>query len=172
MGGGARPPRSLRRVRPIARFADWCIDAVDADAVASFWAAALGLDARPHPHRDVVGLWRGDVPVVWVNRVDSPDPVPLAAWWAGVLGARIGPGPDGTPRYLHDLPGTDGLVWKAVPVDDERVGDNRVHWDVVGDADALEAAGATVVRRPDGDIPWTVLRDPQGNVFCAHAPEP
>ena len=26
------------------------------------------------------------------------------------------------------------------------------------------------IRRPDGDIPWTVLHDPQGNVFCAFPP--
>jgi hypothetical protein len=41
---------------------------------------------------------------------------------------------------------------------------------VAADPDALAAAGGTEVRRPDGDISWTVLHDPQGNVFCAFPP--
>ncbi|QYG94127.1 glyoxalase [Iamia sp. SCSIO 61187] len=101
---------------------------------------------------------------------DSARPVEVAAWWAARTGATVGPGPDGTPRYLHGVPGLGDVTWKFVPVDDERVGENRVHWDLEGDADELEAAGATVARRPDGDIDWTVMRDPDGNVFCCFAP--
>ena len=101
---------------------------------------------------------------------DSDRPAEIAAWWAERTGATVGPGPDGTPRYLHGVPGFGDLIWKLVPVADERVVENRVHWDVVGDVDALVAAGATVVRRPDGDIAWTVMRDPDGNVFCCFAP--
>lgn len=97
---------------------------------------------------------------------DSDRPTDIAAWWAGRTGATVRPGPDGTPRYLHGVPGFGDLIWKFVPVDDERVVENRVHWDVDGDPAALEAAGATVLRRPDGDIAWTVMHDPQGNVFC------
>ena len=60
------------------------------------------------------------------------------------------------------------LILKFVPVDDERVAKNRMHWDVTtDDVDGLVAAGATVVREPDDDIQWTVMQDPQGNVFCA-----
>jgi hypothetical protein len=102
---------------------------------------------------------------------DSADPASIAAWWASATGATIGPGPDGTPRYLHGVPGLDDLIWKFVPVDDERVVENRVHWDLAGDVATLEAAGATVVRPQDDDIAWTVMRDPDGNVFCCFAPE-
>lgn len=102
---------------------------------------------------------------------DSARPTEIAAWWAAATGATVGPGPDGTPRYLHDVPGWDGLIWKFVPVDDERVGENRVHWDLDGDADALVAAGATVLRRPDDDIHWTILHDPDANVFCCFPPQ-
>jgi len=101
---------------------------------------------------------------------DSARPTEIAAWWAGRTGATVGPGPDGRPRYLHDVPGLDGLIWKFVPVDDERVGENRVHWDLAGDVDELVAAGARVVRGPDDDIDWTVMHDPDGNVFCCFAP--
>ncbi len=224
----------------VVRLKDWCIDAVGPEVVGAFWAAALGLEARPHPTRPVVGLWRDEVPVIWVNGVDhpkvvkdrvhpdlrawSPDdlealgavtvadhgdwrvmadpegnemcafpadrvrrpddppaelfawcvdserPVEAAAWWAHATGAQVVPGPDGALRWLRGTPGLDGALWKFVPVADERVVENRVHWDVVGDAEALVAAGATLVRRPDHDIFWTVLRDPEGNVFCCFAP--
>ena len=100
--------------------------------------------------------------------VDSAEPVEAARWWHGVLGGRIGDGPDGTPRYVHDAAGLDGIVLKFVPVDDERVVKNRCHWDVTtDDVDELVARGATVVRARGDGIDWTVLADPQGNEFCA-----
>jgi hypothetical protein len=101
---------------------------------------------------------------------DSDRPTEIAAWWAARTGATIGPGVDGTPRLLHGVPGFGDLIWKFVPVADERVVANRVHWDLVGEVDALVAAGAIVVRRPDGDIAWTVMTDPDGNTFCCFAP--
>ena len=55
-----------------------------------------------------------------------------------------------------------------MPVGDERVAKNRMHWDVTtDDLDGLVAAGATVVREPDDEIEWTVMHDPEGNEFCA-----
>jgi hypothetical protein len=103
--------------------------------------------------------------------VDSDRPEELARWWQGVLGGRIGPGSDGTPRWLHAAAGLGDLVMKFVRVSDERVVKNRMHWDVTtADVDALVAAGATVVRAQDEGIRWTVLADPQGNEFCAFAP--
>ena len=100
--------------------------------------------------------------------VDSADPVPLAAWWQARLGGEVGPGSDGRPRWLHGARGLEQLILKFVPVDDERVAKNRMHWDLTtDDLDALVVAGATVVREPDDEIHWTVMQDPQGNVFCA-----
>ncbi|RTL67753.1 MAG: glyoxalase [Pseudonocardiaceae bacterium] len=92
---------------------------------------------------------------------DSAEPVAAAAWWAARTGARIVPGPDGTPRYLEDVPGLD-MTWKFVPVDDPRGVKNRWHWDV----DAAEVEGATTLRPPGAGRPWTVMADPQGNEFC------
>lgn len=104
--------------------------------------------------------------------VDSAQPVDLALWWHGVLGGHLGPGAsDDRPRWLHEGAGLDGLVLKAVPVEDPRTTKNRCHWDVVADAvDELVAVGARVLRTPDDEISWTVLADPQGNEFCAFAP--
>ena len=47
---------------------------------------------------------------------------------------------------------------------------NRVHWDVWGNASALVAAGATLLRAHDTEIGWDVLADPEGNEFCVFAP--
>jgi hypothetical protein len=224
------------RAMALATFKDLCLDAVDRDVVAGFWAAALGSavqarDAAVASIRDPVlhTLWKNTVPEAKVakNRVhldvhspspdllvalgattfddqghfvvlhdpggnelcvfpgeagdavarpfalcvDSPDPVAAATWWQAVLGGRIGPGPDGALRYVHDAAGLGDLVLKFVAVADGRVVKNRCHWDVATpNVDRLVALGAIVVRAEDDDIRWTILADRQGNEFCAFAP--
>lgn len=95
---------------------------------------------------------------------DSDRPEKLAAWWAARLGARIGPGPDQTRRWLSECPGwDDDIIWKFVRVDDARTGRNRWRWSLSAPAGDLLAAGA--VRLPDG-----TMLDPQGNEFSAAQP--
>lgn len=103
---------------------------------------------------------------------DSARPVEAARWWVDRTGATIGPGPDGRPRWLSGVPGLGDLLWKFVAVDDGRTVKNRWHWDVIAEVEDLVAAGARELRRPDGDIEWTVLVDPDGNEFCAFTPGP
>ena len=79
---------------------------------------------------------------------DSDRPEELAAWWAAQVGAEVRNGPDGTPRWLYGSAGWEGLIWKFVRVDDERVVPNRWQWTVYDDA---VDAGVHV--------------DPQGNEF-------
>jgi hypothetical protein len=99
--------------------------------------------------------------------VDAVDELVIAAWWADVLGARLAPGPEGRLRWLRDVPGLPYDVWKFVQVPEPKTVKNRWHWDLVcDDVDALVAKGATVLRRPDEDITWHVLADPEGNEFC------
>lgn len=102
--------------------------------------------------------------------VDAADARASCAWWADVLGAT--PANDGCS--LEDVPGMPFLlVFQDVP-EPKRV-KNRVHWDVRllhhDGVDALVAAGARVLRRPDDEVRWTVLVDPEGNEFCAFIPE-
>jgi hypothetical protein len=100
--------------------------------------------------------------------IDSADPVQLARWWHGLLGGRIGDGPDGRPRWLHGGAGFGEIVMTFVPVEDRRVVKKSCHWDVTtDDVEGLVAVGATLVRAPDDEISWTVLADVQGNEFCA-----
>jgi hypothetical protein len=81
--------------------------------------------------------------------------------------------------FLHDagyatvqnVPGMPILTMDFVPVPEPKTTKNRIHWDVVApDLDALVDAGARILRRPDEDINWHVMADPDGNEFCAFAP--
>jgi hypothetical protein len=81
---------------------------------------------------------------------DSDRPEEIAAWWAAQVGADVRNGPDGTPRWLYGSAGWEGLIWKFVRVDDERVVPNRWQWTVYAD---LADDGVRV--------------DPQGNEFSA-----
>lgn len=104
--------------------------------------------------------------------VDSADPAAMAAWWQGVLGGTVESDEEDV-HSVSDIPGVpfEGFDFARVP--EPKTVKNRVHWDVllnegveVGD---LEAAGATVLRRPDDEIRWTIMADPEGNEFCVFA---
>jgi hypothetical protein len=91
---------------------------------------------------------------------DSDRPAELARWWADLVGAEVGPGPDGAPRYLSGAALWDGLIWKFVSVDDARLTPNRWQWSVTGDRREIQRAGAHHI---GGDQ----FVDPQGNDFSA-----
>ncbi|MGA9873897.1 MAG: VOC family protein [Rhodococcus sp. (in: high G+C Gram-positive bacteria)] len=60
------------------------------------------------------------------------------------------------------------IAFGAVP--EPKTVKNRVHWDidvtVEQDITTLTDLGAPILRRPDDDISWTVMADPEGNEFC------
>jgi len=99
--------------------------------------------------------------------VDCLDPAAQAAWWGRVLGRDV------TTYEGHDWCALEGatpdpvLTLDFVPVPEEKVGPNRVHWDLTGEVGPLLALGATPLRETEN---WTVLADPEGNEFCV-APE-
>ena len=104
--------------------------------------------------------------------IDCNDPRRVAEFWGEVLG--------------WDVQENDGLLWMSesgapfpdfllvfVAVPERKIVKNRVHLDVspVGcDRDEevarLEALGATRIDVGQGDQPWVVLADPEGNEFC------
>ena len=101
--------------------------------------------------------------------VHSADPTSLGQWWAEALGwvvvhssadeFEIRPEPD-------RLPGLD-----FVRLDEGKTAKSRLHLDFrPDDQDAevarLEAHGARRVDIGQGDQPWVVLADPEGNEFC------
>lgn len=101
--------------------------------------------------------------------VDAADPVALGRWWADALGwvvindsadeHEIRPEPDRLPGLLF------------TPVNDPRVVKNRLHLDFRPTDQHAEVArllshGARHADVGQGDQPWIVLTDPEGNEFC------
>ncbi len=98
--------------------------------------------------------------------VDCVNPTSQAQWWDRVLKAEVVHHGQGysTVQNIKKLP---GVTFDFVPVPEPKTEPNRVHWDVSAKSvDALVEAGASVVRRQDDEIRWTVLADPEGNEFC------
>lgn len=109
--------------------------------------------------------------------VDAADPLALARWWGEVLGWPAGHDesepdeawvePPGTPG-----PGLGGILFVRVP--EAKAGKNRVHLDLrpadgssqQAELDRLLSLGATRVDIGQGDVPWHVLADPEGNELC------
>ncbi len=110
--------------------------------------------------------------------VDAADPAALARWWAEALGWAITlEEPD---EVAVEPPEPDGLGVPLVfvPVADPKVTKNRVHLDLRS-ADAADQAalvarltglGARLADIGQGDVPWVVLADPEGNELCVLTP--
>jgi predicted enzyme related to lactoylglutathione lyase len=112
---------------------------------------------------------------------DANDPAGLARFWASALGWVIGDQaddevdvwPDG---YQYPDPVAVPLVF--VPVREAKAGKNRVHLDLASTSAAHQAElvgrlrdlGATPAGIAQGDVPWVVLADPEGNEFCVLEP--
>lgn len=102
--------------------------------------------------------------------LDANDHQALAGWWCAALGyVRRDPERDASwPVPIVNPGGRGPLIW-INPVPEAKTIKNRMHLDVWGSRDELLAAGATLVRGPDGEIDWDVLADPEGNEFCVFA---
>ncbi|HZR47941.1 MAG TPA: VOC family protein [Streptosporangiaceae bacterium] len=113
--------------------------------------------------------------------VDSADPSRIARFWTAVFGwevteeepEEVGIEP---PGYTYPSPETIPLVF--LPVPEPKTVKNRVHLDLATESEAdqraeverLLALGATRVDIGQGDVPWVVLADPEGNEFCVLSP--
>jgi hypothetical protein len=102
--------------------------------------------------------------------VDSADPYAIAEWWGAAYDASIVHHDDGYST-VQQIPGMPIETMDFVPVPEPKTVKNRIHWDVTGDPEALLAAGARLLRRPDAEVDWTILADPEGNEFCVFSPE-
>ena len=80
--------------------------------------------------------------------------------------------------YVVPPPGEPGVPLVFCPVDDVKAGKNRVHLDLASEtpeaqralADRLVSMGAKPADIGQGDVPWTVLADPEGNELCVLEP--
>jgi len=106
--------------------------------------------------------------------IDSTDPVPLARWWAELLGWRVTY--EGDDEVVLEPPAGSPLEDRSpdilfLKVPDEKREKVRIHIDLRPDDHSAEVAraeslGATRVDIGQGDQTWVVLADPEGNEFC------
>jgi Glyoxalase-like domain len=115
--------------------------------------------------------------------MDAADPARLARFWAAALGwvvaieepTEVAVFPPG-----FDYPGPAALPLVFVPVPEPKTGKNRLHLDLASASAGDQAAivgrlrdlGATPADIGQGDVPWVVLADPEGNEFCVLEPRP
>ncbi|GLU48186.1 VOC family protein [Nocardiopsis ansamitocini] len=120
-------------------------------------------------------LYRDTGPMAAVV-VDCADPRAMARFWGRA-----------TDWTVHEVTDAHALLRSSKSVgpylefvhsSEAKTVKNRVHLDLrpyPGDdqaveADRLRALGATDVDLGQGDVPWTVLADPEGNEFCVLTP--
>lgn len=121
-------------------------------------------DARPEP--------TGHVSTVMHDTNDLDGAV---AFWTAVLGLAVVYEVPGKYAYLDRLDGEHGPRLAFQQVEEPAVGKNRLHLDMkVPDRKAfeqrvVELGGSVIGEHQEGDFPtWTVLADPEGNLFCAY----
>src|SRR5690349_24056737 len=105
--------------------------------------------------------------------VDAQDPARLARWWAEALGYLIvDEGQDAAGHYVEirrrpdELPGL--LFGQNADVKKVK---NRLHLDLrpedqETEVERLVGMGARPVDIGQGEVPWVLLADPEGNEFC------
>ncbi|KHL10784.1 UNVERIFIED_CONTAM: hypothetical protein LK11_45730 [Mumia flava] len=105
--------------------------------------------------------------------VDAADARRIADWWAGVLGVEAVH--EEGASAIEPMPGAPFACWVFGDVPEPKTVKNRIHPDLTVDSqsgvDELVRRGATVLRRPDDEIDWTVMADPEGNEFVVFVDE-
>ena len=105
---------------------------------------------------------------------DCTDPNLLAGWWARVLGWERVWEEDADDEEVGIRAPDRSAEWLFLRVPEAKSVKNRVHPDLRppdGSDQATELArlldlGARPVDIGQGDVPWHVLADPEGNEFC------
>ena len=120
--------------------------------------------------------------LVQIN-MKARDDSALGGFWAAALNWGISSEAPGVTNLEPE-----GFVYPdpvAVCIDlvistEPKVGKNRVHIDLATDSvdhqaqvvARLKDLGATLADVGQGDVPWTVMADPEGNEFCVLEPRP
>ncbi|MFB4310317.1 VOC family protein [Actinomadura sp. GTD37] len=105
----------------------------------------------------------------------------LGRFWADALGWGVsseGPGVTNVEPVGFTWPDPSAVCVDVVAVPDPETVEYRVHLDLATTSAAHQAElvarlkdlGATPADVGQGDVPWTVLADPEGNVFCVLEP--
>ncbi|GAB3829412.1 VOC family protein [Kribbella italica] len=112
--------------------------------------------------------------------VKAQDKSALGRFWAEALGWKVTDEPDETnvePKGV-EYPDATAVYIDVLAVPAPKTVKNRVHLDLASSSPEhqqelvarLRGLGATPVDIGQGDVPWTVLADPEGNEFCVLEP--
>ncbi|MET7950827.1 VOC family protein [Micromonospora sp. NPDC005324] len=107
----------------------------------------------------------------------------LGGFWAQALGWEIsseGPGVTNLEPEGFVYPDPVAVCVDLIVSPEPKTAKNRVHVDLATTSKAHQAQvvarlkdlGATTADVGQGDVPWTVLTDPEGNEFCVLEPRP
>ncbi len=94
--------------------------------------------------------------------IRASDVKSLSEFWTKVLGEDV-------------VEGASGLALRFVEAPGAKQAKNRVHLDLKGGPEQLTRLlelGAVRTDIGQGDVPWEVLADPEGNEFCLQPPTP
>ena len=105
--------------------------------------------------------------------VDCADIESQSRFWADVLGYQVVFAADDEVAIAKDEHTWPGLVFGPVP--EGKSVKNRLHIDLAPDDQEaevrrLEGLGAKRVDIGQGEVPWIVMADPEGNEFCVLTP--
>jgi len=105
--------------------------------------------------------------------IDCNDPAGVAAFWSKVLDWKVQEAEGGYFWMSESGEPFPDVLLVFVPVPEKKSVKNRVHLDVspIGcdrdeEVDRIIGLGATRVDVGQGEQPWVVLADPEGNEFC------
>ncbi|NLU68267.1 VOC family protein [Streptomyces sp. HNM0574] len=114
--------------------------------------------------------------------MNARDDAELGRFWAAALDWESSVEEPGIVTNLEpkgfSYPDASAVVIDVITVDDPKTVKNRVHVDLATTSAEhhaqlvarLTELGATPVDIGQGDVPWTVLADPDGNEFCVAEP--
>jgi len=105
--------------------------------------------------------------------IDCTDTERVAAFWSAVLGWEVQREKEYAWMAAEPENPLAGMILVFQPVSEAKTVKNRVHIDVspyrcepAEEVERLLALGARHVDVGQGDVPWVVLADPEGNEFC------
>ncbi len=115
--------------------------------------------------------------------IDANDPPKLARFWATALGWEMAaeePDEVVVCPSGYDYPDPVALPLVFVPVPEAKTVKNRIHLDLASQSAGhqadlvarLRSLGAQPLDIGQGDVPWVVLGDPEGNELCVLEPRP
>ncbi|SFE90544.1 hypothetical protein SAMN05421541_104359 [Actinoplanes philippinensis] len=118
--------------------------------------------------------YRGTGPIAALV-VDCADPAVVARFWGAALGWPVHETSGDVVRLRS--PAGDGPYLEFLRVSGPRAWWNRLHVDLLpypredqmAEVARLRDLGATPADVGQGDVPWVVLADPEGNEFCVLA---